>query len=381
MKKFRIRHLDLIPILLIAFLLFKLVFTSGMSIAGIFSTVYSCVSYFIYGLVIAYFLSPFVSVLERRIIKKSDSEKAKNIKRGAVIAAVYVIALGIIVAFVVSVIPAIVSGISDFVENFPEYLANLQNWVSATLGFISPEIVGYISALLSDVAANFTSWAASNIDVGKVGGVVTNAVSGSAKFALNFTFGIAVSIYFLHGKEKLIKGFKRFMYAVMSEEKTNTTIKYARQINRIFHDFILSKLVQAFVVFVLGLLVLVPLGIYFAPVISLVLAITNMIPYIGPWIGSIPCVLLVLLYEPIQAVILLVFILILQLIDNTYIGPKIMSNRVGISPLLAIVGIGIGGTFGGIIGMFVGVPVVAVIKLVFYDNFIEKRLKDKKIDI
>ena len=143
----------------------------------------------------------------------------------------------------------------------------------------------------------------------------------------------------------------------------------------------MSKLVQAFVFFVLGLVILAPLGIHFAPLISLVLAITNMIPYIGPWIGSVPCVTLLLLYSPIQAVILLAFILVMQILDNVFIGPKITSDRVGISPLLVIAGIAIGGTFGGFIGMFIGVPVVAVVKLVFYDSFVERRLKEKNIDI
>ena len=215
----------------------------------------------------------------------------------------------------------------------------------------------------------------------KIGGVVTNAVSGSAKFVLNFVFGVVVSIYFLHGKEHIITQLKRLIYAICSEERANNIFECGRKINKIFYDFILSKIVQAFVIFILGLVVLAPLGINFAPVISLVLAISNMIPYIGPWIGSVPCVVLLLLYNPIQAVILLAFILGMQILDNVFIGPKITSDRVGISPLLVIAGVAVGGTFGGVIGMFIGVPVIAVLKLVFYDGFVEKRLKEKNLDI
>lgn len=381
MKKIRLKHLDLIPILLIAFLLFKLVFSADMSITTAADTVYSCIAYFIYGLLIAYFLNPLVSYVERRLVKDSDSHKKKNAKRSIIIAGVYLMVLGLIVVFFVSIIPSIVAAITDFVENFPEYLANFQNLLNNWFAFLSPDVTQRVNLMLAQFADNFTNWATNNLDVEKVSGVVSTAVSGSARFVINLTFGIVVSIYFLHGKEHILKQLRRFIYAVMSEEKAEYTFKCGRKINKIFYDFILSKLVQAFVIFVLGLVVLMPLGIRFAPVISLVLAVSNMIPYIGPWIGSVPCTFILLLYDPIQAVILLAFILAMQLIDNVLIGPKITSDRVGINPLLAIAGVAIGGTLGGVIGMFIGVPIVAVVKLVFYDGFVERRLKEKNLDL
>jgi len=219
------------------------------------------------------------------------------------------------------------------------------------------------------------------MDMNKVGGVVSNAVSNSARFVINFVFAIVVSVYFLYGKERLIKHLKQFTFAVFSKERAERILERANQINKIFYDFILSKLVQAFVMFMLGLVVLMPLNVPFAALVSLVLAISNMIPYIGPWLGSIPCLFLVVLYNPVKALFLLIFILGMQLLDNVFIGPKITADKVGISPLLVIAGVAIGGTLGGIIGMFVGVPIVAVLKLVFYDSFIERRLKEKEIDI
>lgn len=381
MKKFRLKHMDFIPILLVAFLLFKLVFSTNMSIAAVVDAIYSCVAYFIYGWVIAYFLNPLVTKIEKRLVKESDSEKRRSTKRSLIIAAVFLIVIGLITVFFINIIPAIIDAATDFVENFPEYLANLQNWVNATFAFLSPDVTERLNIVLSRVADSVTSWAATKLDVEKVGGALTTAVSGSAKFILNFVFGIVVSIYFLHGKKQILTQTKRFTYALFSEEKANTIFSCARKINKIFYDFILSKLVQAFVIFILGLVVLAPLGIHFAPLISLVLAISNMIPYIGPWIGSVPCIVLLLLYSPIQALILLAFILGMQIVDNVLIGPKITSDRVGISPLLVIAGVAIGGTFGGVIGMFIGVPIVAVIKLVFYDGFVEKRLREKNLDI
>ena len=381
MKKNRLKHMDLIPILIVAFLLFKLVFSANVSIAWAFDAVYSCVAYFIYGFIIAYFLNPLVSKIEKRVVKESDSEKKRSTIRTIIIATVFLVVIGLIAVFFINIIPAIVDAARDFVENFPKYLANFQNWINGTFAFLNPDVTERLNVILSQIANSVTNWAAAKLDVEKVSGVLSTAVSGSAKFILNFVFGIVVSIYFLHGKEQIIKQIKQFIYALFSNERAESILECGKKINKIFYDFILSKIVQAFVIFILGLIVLAPLGIHFAPIISLILAVTNMIPYIGPWIGSVPCVVLLLLYSPVQALILLAFILGMQILDNVLIGPKITSDRVGISPLLVIAGVAIGGTFGGVIGMFIGVPVVAVVKLVFYDGFIEKRLKGKNLDI
>lgn len=381
MKNWKIRYLDLIPILIIAFFLCKLIFTTDISLSGMFDTIYSCVAYFVYGLIIAYFLNPLLSIAERRVIKKSDSETTKRVKRGITIAVLYLAVVGFISIFVVTIIPAIVNGISDFVKELPQYLAKFQIWFNDTVSFFNEDLAKDLSSKLTNIVMNFYDWVTKQVDVEKVGSAVATTVGVSAKVVIRMVFGILISIYFLFGKEKLINHFKRFIFAVFKVERAEKIIDYGRQINKIFHDFIISKLVQAFVIFIIGLVVLVPFDIPLAPLISLLLAVTNIIPYIGPWIGAIPSVVLALLYSPVKAFIVLVFIIAMQIVDNLFIAPKIMSDRVGISPLLVIAGVAVGGTFGGFIGMFIGVPVVAVVKLVFYDNFVEKRLKEKGIDI
>ncbi len=381
MKNWKIRHLDFIPILVIAFFLCKLIFTTDISLSGIFDTVYSCIAYFVYGLIIAYFLNPLLTVALRRIIRNKDTETTKRVKRGVAIAVLYLAAVGFISIFVVTIIPAIANGISDFVKELPHYLAKFQIWFNDTVSFFNEDLAKDLSGKLTNIVMNFYDWVTKQVDVEKVGNAVATTVGVSAKVVIRIVFGILISIYFLFGKEKLINHFKRFIYAAFKVERAEKIMDYGAQINKIFHDFIISKLVQAFVIFIIGLVVLVPFDIPLAPLISLLLAVTNIIPYIGPWIGAIPSVILALIYSPVKAFIVLIFIIAMQIVDNLFIAPKIMSDRVGISPLLVIAGVAVGGTFGGFIGMFIGVPVVAVVKLVFYDNFVEKRLKEKGIDI
>ncbi len=381
MKKWRIQHLDWIPLLIIGAILVKLIFTTDISFSGLLSTLYSCVAYFIYGLIIAYFLNPLLNLIDRWIRKKGDPEKSRKLKRGLAIATLYLGVVGFVAIFVATIIPAIASGISDFVRELPQYLAKFQIWFHETISFFNDDLAKELSGKLTQIVMNFYDWITEQVDVEKLGSAVATTVGVSAKVVIRMVFGILISIYFLFGKEQLLGHAKRFIYAAFKKERAEKILDYGKQINKIFHDFIISKLVQAFVIFVLGLVVLIPFEVPLAPLISLLLAVTNIIPYIGPWLGSVPSVLLALLYSPVKAIVVLAFILGMQIVDNLFIAPKIMSDRVGISPLLVIAGVAVGGTFGGFIGMFIGVPVVAVIKLVFYDNFVEKRLKEKGIDI
>ncbi len=381
MKNWKIRYLNILPVLIIAFLLCKLIFTTNISLSGMASTVYSCIAYFVYGLVFAYFLNPLFVFIERHVVKKTDTQKTKNIKRGISIALTYLIVISVVVIFVMNIFPEIASGLNDFIANLPAYLARFQVWATDLIAKINPAIAENFRGDLSNLVMTIYGWFETKTDVTSVGNALTTAVSGSAKTVIRIVFGIVISIYFLFGKEKFARQFKRFIYALFSEEHADSIMEYGTAINKIFFDFIVSKLLQAFVIFVLGLVILVPFDIPLAPLISLLLALTNMIPYIGPWLGGIPSVLLAVLFNPIKGFIVLLFIIGMQIIDNLLIGPKIMSDRVGISPLFVIAGVAIGGTFGGVIGMFLGVPLVAVLKLVFYDRFIEKRLKAKNIDL
>ncbi len=380
MKHWRIRYLNIIPVLILAFLLCKLIFTTNISVSGLLSTVYSCVAYFVYGLVIAYFLNPLLILIESKWMKRTDNENRRKVKRGVSIGVIYLLVAGFIAVFVMNIIPQIVSGFNDFVKDLPKYIEHFQIWATDTISGFSPSLAQNFGGDFSNWIMTIYGWFEVDPDVSSVGTAVTDAVSGSAKTVIRIVFGIVISVYFLFGKEQLGKQFRRFIYAVFSEEHADSIMEYGTAVNKIFFDFLISKLLQAFIIFILGLLILVPFGIPLAPLISLLLALTNMIPYIGPWIGGIPSVLLAFLYSPVKGLVVLLFIIGMQIIDNLFIGPKIMSDRVGISPLLVIAGVAIGGTFGGVIGMFIGVPLVAVVKLVFYDKFIEKRLRTKNLD-
>lgn len=343
---------------------------------------YSCVAYFIWGFVFAYLLNPAMAFFERVISSSKDSLRTAQYKRAGVIAFLYLLIAGLITIFVVAIVPTIRNGISDLVDNIPRYATNFEIWLSDFTNSFDPAITETVEEYAKNLFETVYNWLTGVMDISSIGGAVTSAVSVSAQAVMRMVFGIVISVYFLYSKEGLERNIKQLLYSLFSDKTVENVMRISREINVIFQNFIVSKLLQSLIMFAIGLIVLVPLRVPLAPLIALIIAITNMIPYFGPWIGSVPCVLISLFIGGLwPAVITVLFAVGIQIIDNLIIGPKIMSTQVGISPLLVIAGVTIGGKFGGILGMFLGVPFVAVLKLVFYDRFIGRRLKEKNIQI
>ncbi len=375
--KWKIPYLRLIPVLLIAFVLYKLVSTMNISLAGIWDTIYSCIAYFVWGFVIAYLLNPAMVYFEKLIASTKDSARVKMIKRGGIIAFLYLLVAGLITLFVVAILPTIIDGVKEIVDNLPSYADNVELWLGDFLGGLNAELSLQVENFIDNFFENLYKLL-SALDYTSIGGAVTNAVSVSVTAMIRFLFGVIVSIYFLFSKEAALSNVKDLLFALFSDARAEKIIQLGRDIHKIFMNFLVSKILQSFALFLIGLMVLIPLRIPLAPLIALVIAITNMIPYFGPWMGAIPCVLLVLFYDPWKALWTILYAIGIQVVDNILVGPKIMSETVGINPLLVIAGVAIGGRFGGLLGMFLGVPVIAVVKLIFYDRFIAKRLAAKQ---
>jgi len=167
------------------------------------------------------------------------------------------------------------------------------------------------------------------------------------------------------------------MYTVGKEDIVNLIISAAGRVNEMFQRFILGKTVDSAIIGGICYIGMLILDMPFAVMLSVIVGVTNMIPYFGPLIGAIPSVLIVLLTEGgSKALILAIFILILQQFDGNVLGPKILGDAIGVSPLWIIFSIIIGGAAGGPFGMFIGVPVVASIKM-FMDEFIDKKYNEK----
>lgn len=381
-KKIKIPYLGVLPVVILSAVIIKLIFGTNISVTGIVAVLYSCIAYFVWGFVYAYFLNPLMVFFERLISSKKDTERKRKYKRAGIIAFLYLFIAGLITIFIVAIVPTIRQGVKEIIDNIPRYAASFEVWIADLTNSLDPTITQTIEQYTNSIFASLYNWLTGVLNLSSISNAVSSAVSVSAQMVVRAVFGVVVSVYYLYSKEGLIKNVKDLISAVFTEKTANNIFRTGRKINDIFKSFILSRLLQSLIMFVIGLVALVAFRVPLAPLVAFIIAVANMIPYFGPWLGAIPCVLLALFLGGwLPAMVVVAFAVGIQVVDNLIVGPKIMSTQVGISPLLVIAGVTIGGKFGGVIGMFLGVPLVAIFKLVFYDRFISKRLKEKNLQI
>lgn len=181
---------------------------------------------------------------------------------------------------------------------------------------------------------------------------------------MNIIFGFVISIYMLIDKDKIATLFKRVISILLGVERAQTIIDYLNQANTVFSHFISGLIVEALAVGALAFIGFELLGVRYSIILALVITFTNIIPYVGPFIGAIPAVTVTLLYDPFKALWVGIFIVILQQVDGNFIGPKIMGNYIGLDPIWVILSITIGGRFFGVLGVLLAIPTGAFLKIV-----------------
>ena len=196
----------------------------------------------------------------------------------------------------------------------------------------------------------------------------------------NTLIGLVVSIYFVIGARELMEKTREIVYAVTPKGREKRTWKIILQCNHIFNGFLFGKMIDSLIIGILCFIIMLILHLPYALLISVIVGITNMIPYFGPFIGAVPGVIIFFFINPKLSLIFIIMILALQQFDGLYLGPKILGDLTGIKPLWVIFGVTVGGALFGVMGMFLGVPTVAVLSYLF-GILIEKKLKKKGISL
>lgn len=334
-------------------------------ITGILGKIVSLSMSFIYGIVIAYILNPIVKIIE---------SKAK-VKRGLAIAITYILFILIVILISVYGIPSLISSIKDMTNKVPEYIASAQNYVNDIL---SDDM---LSGLINSTGTLGTIQ--SYID--KIGTIALNLLEGSFNtlFSLSsqivkIVLGFLVSIYVLADKDRLIRDWKRLLVLVLNEKRAFKVIEFGRIYNNMIGTYIGIKAIDSSIIGGMAFILLTIVKSEYALLLAIIVGITNMIPYFGPFIGMIPAFILTLFVNPKLAIIVLIFIFLLQQFDGLYLGPKILGDQVGVSPLLIIFSVTVGGGIGGVLGMFLSVPIAALVKI-YVDKYLElKTSKEAK---
>ena len=339
---------------------------------------------FIDGLVIAYILNPIMKTIEKKTVEPLMS-KVKKIKhsnslnRGISIFFTLLIFLFILIGLISLIVPQLISSIQSIISRMPYYLASLNRLLSdllqnnseieALFNTYSKRIQDYI---YSDIIPYIQSF------ISSLSGTVFSSVFVFFSGALKFIVGIIICIYLLFKKEVYLGQAKKITYAFFTPERANDLINNARFANKTFGGFLTGKLFDSLIIGIICFICTSIMRIPYAMLISTVVGVTNIIPYFGPFLGAIPSALILLMINPMKAVLFVIFIVVLQQIDGNIIGPKILGDSTGLPGIWVIFSITVFGGLFGVFGMVIGVPVFSIIYAAIKTN-IESKLKNKNM--
>lgn len=354
-------------------------FSFGQRIIVIFSP-------FIFGFFIAYILNPVMNFYERKItypiyekiIKKSNKKRRAHYRSFSVILTLISFFL-LMYLFFIMVVPQVVESIQSIVAKCPDYVVRINDWLNNIVAD-NQELAETIAPYTSNVEEWFMSnvlpklqEVVSNISSNIIGGVYS-----TIKALFNFILGIIIAVFLLGNKEVYCAQAKKIAYASLREERANNLINNARFANKTFGGFLSGKILDSFIIGVLTFIVVSICKIPYAMLVSVIVGVTNIIPYFGPFLGAIPTVLIILMVDPKKALWFILIVIIIQQIDGNIIGPKILGDSTGLSSFWVIFAITLFGGVFGVFGMFIGVPVFAVIYAAIR-TLVNERLRKKQL--
>ncbi len=339
------------------------------------------------GLIVAYLLTPVVNKLENRCILpllgkwKNLSEKRRaGLARGISIGLSLVISFFILYWIISLFLSQIIPSINSIVDNFDNYVTNITNWINVNTSE-NPEVGSNLASIITRYSAEIEDWFNANVMSTTTSMLkkVSLSVLAFLKGVLNFAVGIIISVYVLNSKEKFVARAKKVAYSLFARQKANKLVTAFRFTHKTFSGFITGKIIDSLIIGMICFICTTIMQTPYRSLVSLIIGVTNIIPFFGPWIGGIPCIILVFMVDPmhpLNALYFAIFILILQQIDGNIIGPKILGDYTGLAGFWVIFSITLFGGLFGVFGMIIGVPVFAV----FYAgvrNVTYVRLKEK----
>lgn len=358
--------LTAVAVIVIA-LVISLIFSKLGIIATAISTIISTVSSVLYGVVMAFLMAPVydrIGIWVGEILSSLFPKWKKSDKYAKMIAtlACLVILILVVFALIMMIIPELVNSITNVISYAPSGTQNLEAWLKDILNKnpnLEKLIIGNyldISARLSDIATT-TVLPNVNTYIKNLSSGVINALG----VVVNIIIGLMVMMYLLNMKTTLASQAKKIVYAVAGVKIGNEIVTEARYIKNMFEKFIVGKIIDSIIIGIINYVFMAIIHMPYALLISVVVGVTNVIPFFGPFIGAIPSIILLLLISPVTALQFAVWILILQQVDGNIIGPKILGQTTGLPSFWVLFSILLFGGLFGIVGMIIAVPTWAII--------------------
>lgn len=323
---------------------------------------------FIYGAVIAYILKPVCNVLERWFVKiftrKGRITSAAALRLAGPFSVFSSIAIGILIvaALLMMVIPQVFGSLSGLVTLIQDNLESFESWIVKYVGNQSI-ITNYVSNISEGLSDKLGVWIQQEV-LPQLQTLVTGVTSGVASLVTicsNLFIGLIVAVYLLGSRKKFAIQSQLVLCSIFKEKWTRIIIDEVKYADKMFGGFINGKLLDSAIIGVICFIFTWMTGMPYGVLVSVIVGVTNIIPFFGPYLGAVPSALLILMVSPAKCIVFIIFIIILQQFDGNILGPKILGNVTGLSSFWVLFAILTFGGIFGFIGMIVGVPVFAVI--------------------
>lgn len=354
--------LVLTGVVLVVFLLleYNQVLAAGRTVAGILAPV-------LYGAVFAYLLAPVYNRV-REVVAGAAARVTASRQRqrsfGSFVATIVSVIMWILVVFgiISMMIPQLWDSIMGIVEALPTSLMNLQRWLEQVLAD-NPDVEETVMEYYNMGVAYFQNWLTNDLvpNLRNIIGEVSSGVFSLINVIKNLLIGIIVMVYLLNMKEKLVTQMKMILYSLFPVKIANKLLEEGRYVHQVFGGFIIGKLLDSLIIGIMSFVLLNVMKMPYVLLISVIIGVTNVIPFFGPFIGAIPSAFLILLVDPMKCLYFVIFILLLQQFDGNILGPKILGDSTGLSSFWVLFSILLFGGLLGFAGMIIGVPTFAVI--------------------
>lgn len=323
----------------------------------------------IYGLIIAYLLAPLYDYLNRMLHTLCSEKLHWTTKRMEVIASAvamfltFAFMIAIVVGLLVLLIPRLITSITGIVATFPTTMNTMSLYIQQIFGGHA-NLEGPAVTMYQQIYDYLQSWVQNDVipQFQQMFSYFTDVVRNTVRFVKNLFIGIVVAVYILANKTRFASQAKKLLYAVLDVRIGNIVMDNIRFANEAFGGFLGGKIVDSAIIGVISWIGLSIMNMPYALILAVVIGVTNIIPFFGPFIGAIPCAVLIFLVSPIKTFYFIIFILVLQQFDGNILGPKILGKTTGVSSFGVLFSIIFFGGLFGFVGMIIGVPLFAVIR-------------------
>ena len=342
-----------------------------------FSRILSVFMPLLIGTAIAFVLNLLMKPIEKLISKGFKNHKRiVNRKRVIAVICTYIFALTAFVMIILFIVPQVTLSSKNLIDKLPEYGKQITEYgkhIYESLN-LPTDVLNQTFANFKDLFENLSDFTAATLL--KIFDMTLNITSG----ALNIFIGLIFSVYLLLQKEKFVRIIKKVNYAVNKKIVADYLSEVGNESVIVFSRFVGGQLTEALILGTLCFIGLLIFNIPYAPLVSIIIAVTCLIPYVGAFIGTIPSVLIIAMESPTKALIFILFIVILQNVEGNLIYPKVVGDAIGIGGFWVLLAITIGGGLFGILGMLLGVPIMAILYTII-KKWVNKRLENQNIKI